>query len=273
MSDAIMTSWQAQKIVVVSNSEEQDAWTEDTLLAQTLAHYAASSVIDLRGISKANLKNDAVYLLRNIWGDAGFEQARKNVYKVLDNAAVSYINQFTGKADQKGKFYLRDLFLAGYPTIPTFLSATQAFEHPAERFLLKPPFGASGIGIKTATRHDLRAELNNQILIIQPKLDFLHELSFFFIDAQFQYALITKSDRWDLEIYPATAAEIASASQYVSWNPVHGIQRMDFLQTINHGLLLLEIEDWCPYLSLFDVENLPKEKFLENLMISLAATH
>ena len=198
MSDAIMTSWQAQKIVVVSNSEEQDAWTEDTLLAQTLAHYAASSVIDLRGISKANLKNDAVYLLRNIWGDAGFEQARKNVYKVLDNAAVSYINQFTGKADQKGKFYLRDLFLAGYPTIPTFLSATQAFEHPAERFLLKPPFGASGIGIKTATRHDLRAELNNQILIIQPKLDFLHELSFFFIDAQFQYALITKSDQMGL---------------------------------------------------------------------------
>ncbi|MBK3590300.1 hypothetical protein JHN49_44395, partial [Streptomyces sp. MBT57] len=111
-------------------------------------------------------------------------------------------------------------------------------------------------------------------LLVQPRIDFRYEVSFYFVDHDFQYALYAPDPerRWVLEPYAADAADLAFARRFVEWNSLaHGIQRVDACRTAEGELLLVELEDLNPYLSLDRVDAEVREAFVARLRRSLAS--
>ncbi|MEU7083228.1 hypothetical protein [Streptomyces achromogenes] len=168
-------------------------------------------------------------------------------------AGTRVYNPLTGKADMAGKQYLLDLTAAGYPVIPTVDRAADLPVLPAaERYVVKPKAGADSLGLRIVPAGELNALATGEVLI-QPCVDFAYEVSFYFVDDDFQYALYAPDPacRWELEPYPATAADLEFARRFIDWNALGcGIQRVDACRTADGGLLLVELEDLNPYLSL-----------------------
>ncbi|ATL28535.1 hypothetical protein [Streptomyces formicae] len=185
-------------------------------------------------------------------------------------------NQLTGRADMVGKQYLLELTAAGYPVIPTVDDAGEVDRLPAsETYVVKPKLGADSIGLEFLSRQDL-AELapGPSDLLIQPRVDFAYEVSFYFVDRAFQYALYAPDParRWHLERYAATPDDLAFAQRFVDWNTIdHGVQRVDACRVRGGGLLLVELEDLNPYLSLELVGEEVREGFVAALKESLAS--
>ncbi len=246
-----------KKLIIISNLEDSDARQEDIALGDLLKKHFEVKVLDF--FDDQIFSQECLFLIRNIWGRADESERMQSIYQNFEKRGIKYSVPFIGKGDQKGKRYLIDLYNLGYQVIPTFDDCTKALQIKSTEYLLKPIYGGSSKGIISVSKENLSGAFDKQKYIIQPKLEFASELSFFFVDGVFQYALKTKNSRWDLEIYTPTLEEFSLAQKFIRWNNLKGIQRIDFLKTNDNKLLLLEIEDWCPYLSLLDVENFPAE--------------
>lgn len=246
-----------KKLIIISNLEDSDARQEDIALGDLLKKHFEVKVLDL--FDDSIFSQECLFLIRNIWGRADESERAQAIYQNFEKRGIKYSIPFVGKGDQKGKRYLIDLYNLGHKVIPTFADYAKALQIKSTEYLLKPIYGGSGKGIISVSKENLSDAFDKQKYIIQPKLEFASELSFFFIDCVFQYALKTRNSRWDLEIYAPTPEELALAQEFIQWNQLQGIQRIDFLKTNNNKLLLLEVEDWCPYLSLLDVDNFPAE--------------
>ncbi|GGW08927.1 hypothetical protein GCM10010230_56930 [Streptomyces narbonensis] len=183
-------------------------------------------------------------------------------------------NPLHGRGDMAGKQYLLDLTAAGYPVIPTADRPEDLHRLPdATEYAVKPKAGADSIGLRFVTREELDA-LPYGDLLVQPRVHFRYEVSFYFVDDLFQYALYAPDPerRWVLEPYEATAEDLAFARRFVEWNTLdHGIQRVDACRTPEGELLLVELEDLNPYLSLDRVAEPVRERFAETLVRSLHA--
>ena len=186
---------------------------------------------------------------------------------------LTLFNDLSGKGDINGKRHLRDLFKAGYPVIPTFISKEELEElGPCERYLLKPLDGADSQGVKILTNEELLKE-PCQNMLIQPLVEFQYEVSFYFIGKQFHYALYAPNPqkRWELKPYEASQDDIDFALKFINWNTCKfGIQRVDACRLQDGKLLLMELEDYNPFLSLDLLQNNVRERFLESLCISLS---
>ncbi|MFI9155338.1 hypothetical protein [Streptomyces sp. NPDC053367] len=176
---------------------------------------------------------------------------------------VRVYNPLTGKADMAGKQYLLDLTAEGHPVIPTVDSAAGLDRlPPAERYVVKPKLGADSIGLRIVSADaagDL-AGLCDGTVLVQPHIDFAYEVSFYFVDHGFQYALHAPDParRWELVPYEPTAEDLDFARGFVAWNGLeHGVQRVDACRAPGGELLLVELEDLNPYLSL---DALPRER-------------
>ncbi|MEU9372471.1 hypothetical protein AB0D94_01605 [Streptomyces sp. NPDC048255] len=165
-------------------------------------------------------------------------------------AGTRVYNPLTGRGDMAGKQYLLDLTAAGYPVIPTVDDPARLSQLPqAAQYAVKPKQGADSIGLAFTTEPSGPA---GEILI-QPRIDFAYEVSFYFVDDAFQYALHAPDParRWDLQPYAPTEADLAFARTFIAWNTLgHGIQRVDACRAPSGELLLVELEDLNPYLSL-----------------------
>lgn len=185
---------------------------------------------------------------------------------------VPVYNPLTGKADMAGKQYLLDLSAAGFPAIPTVDRAADVHRLPAaERYVVKPKLGADSLGLRVLPAGRLTG-LTDGALLIQPCVDFSYEVSFYFVDDDFQYALYAPDParRWELEPYPATAADLEFARRFIDWNGLgHGIQRVDACRAPDGELLLVELEDLNPYLSLDALAEDARERFVAALTSSL----
>ena len=92
---------------------------------------------------------------------------------------------------------------------------------------------------------------------------------FYFINDQFEYALYApdKSKRWLLSEYRYSEEDIAFAQKFIEWNSVRqGIQRVDACRTRDGRLLLVELEDLNPYLSLLEVSDETRERFIRDFI-------
>ncbi|MFK4065959.1 hypothetical protein [Streptomyces sp. NPDC029674] len=178
-------------------------------------------------------------------------------------------NQLTGKADMAGKQYLLDLTAAGYPVIPTVDDPRDVGRLPeTATYVVKPKAGADSIGLEFLSREELAGLRPESGILIQPCVDFTYEVSFYFVDHTFQYALHAPDParRWHLERYEPTAADLAFARAFVDWNTVdHGIQRVDACRTRAGELLLVELEDLNPYLSLDLLDEEARDTFVSAL--------
>lgn len=249
-------------IVILSNLEEEDARIEDLYLTNELNKYMQTTIQDL---FEDEFSHESFYLVRNIWGHPHGRERMLSLYESFDDLNIPYVNSFNGKGDQQGKTYLIELFNLGELVIPTYDSIQLAIRTDHKNFIIKPIHGGSSKGVQKISRDKLQSlSLENQI--IQPYFDIDHEISFYYINSQFQYALKTTSSRWDLELYYPTKQEFEISQRFANWNPVIGIQRVDFIKTSDGKFLLLEIEDWCPYLSLCDVKEIPINTFIGNMV-------
>ncbi len=190
--------------------------------------------------------------------------------RAAENGALVY-NELTGRADMAGKQYLLDLTAEGFPVIPTAVSYTHRDRPQAERYVVKPKLGADSIGLEIVTGERAR-ELADGSVLVQPCVDFAYEVSFYFVDHHFQYALnAPRPDRrWELKTYEPTGADLEFARRFVDWNGIgHGIQRVDACRAPGGELLLVELEDLNPYLSLDALDASRRDAFVAAMKASL----
>lgn len=187
-------------------------------------------------------------------------------------AGTKVFTEMTGKADQQGKQYLLDLFDAGFPVIPTVEELRDIGRLPSTpQYVVKPKYGADSVGLRFLTRGELETAPVTAMLI-QPKITFTYEVSFYFVDRTFQYALYAPNPevRWGLTTYNPSDTDLAFAQKFVDWNDIdHGIQRVDACRTDDGDLLLVELEDLNPYLSLDLVSPDVRASFTNNMASSI----
>ncbi|OZE94011.1 hypothetical protein CH298_00095 [Rhodococcoides fascians] len=197
--------------------------------------------------------------------DAFARRARENGTKVF--------TQLIGKGDQRGKQYLVDLFADGFPVIPTVDDPRGVSRLPeVNNYVVKPKWGADSIGMRQIGRAEL-SEVEPGTLI-QPRIDFVYEVSFYFIGRTVQYALYAPDPgrRWELEPYSSTAQDEEFAQRFVDWNDIdHGITRVDACHTVDGTLLLVELEDLNPYLSLDRLPETGRRHFVSNMADAIVA--
>ena len=186
--------------------------------------------------------------------------------------SITTFNSFDGKADQKGKDYLVQLSTEGYPVIPTVDNINELERlAPATRYMVKLKNGADSIGTRCLSKEELLKEnLSGQL--VQPFLHFRYEVSFYFLNNVFQYALYAPDaqQRWALENYTATAEDLAFAECFIRWNGMaHGIVRVDACRMPDESLLLVELEDLNPFLSLDVLSEKKREQFIGHFVEAL----
>jgi len=183
--------------------------------------------------------------------------------------------QPTGKGDQAGKQYLVDLTAQGFPVIPTVDRAADLGKLPeAAEYVVKPKLGADSMGLEFLPPERLPALPYDEGcgVLVQPRIDFRYEVSFYYLDHTFQYALrAPRPDRrWLLERYDPSPADLHFARRFIDWNDIdHGIQRVDACRAPDGGLLLVELEDLNPYLSLDLLDDATRDSFVASLTTSL----
>ncbi|MYS07495.1 hypothetical protein GTW71_13870 [Streptomyces sp. SID6041] len=214
---------------------------------------------------------DAV-VVRNSGPVIGYQQAYEAFRERALAAGTRVYNPLHGRGDMAGKQYLLDLTASGHPVIPTVDRPEDLHRLPESAvYAVKPKAGADSIGLRFLAREEL-AGLAHEGLLVQPRVDFRYEVSFYFVDDRFQYALHAPDParRWVLEPYEPTAADLAFARGFVDWNTLdHGIQRVDACRAPGGELLLVELEDLNPYLSLDRVPEETRERFVAALTDSL----
>lgn len=222
----------------------------------------AAALMD--GFDAVVVRNSGPVLLYQAAYDAFRERALARGVRVY--------NALSGKADMAGKGYLLDLTAAGYPVIPTVARAADLHLLPeADEYVVKPLLGADSIGLEFVGREALPG-LEFDGILVQPRIRFRYEVSFYFVDRALQYALYAPrpDERWVLEPYAPTDADREFAQKFVDWNTVgHGIQRVDACRTPEGELLLVELEDLNPYLSLDLVDASTRDAFVAAMADSL----
>ncbi|MEV1044206.1 hypothetical protein [Streptomyces sp. NPDC049916] len=250
---------------------------EDIFLASRLRETFDVALCHPRDAA-ALLKRFDLALVRNSGPVLHYQEAYDTFRARAAEAGTVVYNPLGGRGDMAGKEYLVELSRAGLPVIPTVDRAAELATLPgAPGYVVKPKLGADSVGLRFVTAEEARTALEEAAegsLLVQPRVDFRHEVSFYFVDHDFQYALYAPDPerRWVLEPYAASAEDLAFARRFVNWNALgHGIQRVDACRTAEGGLLLVELEDLNPYLSLDRVAEDVREAFVARLTESLTS--
>ena len=214
-------------------------------------------------------------IFRNAGPVANFpDEYNKFRNKIKTNNLKTY-NSFDGKGDMNGKDYLLELTNLNYPVIKTIDRIDNFDKLPnVDKYVIKPKDGADSIGMEIISKDEVYKKVSKEDrnTLIQPAINFEYEVSFYFIDKDFQYALYApdKSKRWELKEYKATKEDLEFANKFIEWNNIdHGIQRIDACRDENGELLLVELEDLNPYLSVLELSSDVQDKFIKSLVESV----
>jgi hypothetical protein len=178
------------------------------------------------------------YIYRNAGPVANFKDKYEAFRKRIISKQLKTYNTFDGKADVNGKEYLIELTNAHFPIILTIDSLDSLSK---------------------------KVNSKSKETLIQPFIDFEYEVSFYYIDKEFQYALYApdKDKRWELKNYVPKEVDLAFANRFIEWNNIDwGIQRVDACRTKQGELLLVELEDLNPYLSLLELDENTRQSLL-----------
>lgn len=195
-------------------------------------------------------------LIRNAWPSRIFVGEFKAMKKIIEERSIKSYNPFHRNAFIEDKEYLLHLFRAGYPVIPTVdLLEDLELLGESDRYVIKPKDGCSSYGVKVLKKEEL-LRMNVDGYVIQPEIDFVDEISLYFIDGKFTYAFVSggKGKRWNLREFTPSKEEIEWAQDFVDWNALpYGLQRIDGCRLRDGSILLMEVEDTMPMLSLHEL--------------------
>ncbi|MCP9994923.1 hypothetical protein LUX34_03300 [Streptomyces werraensis] len=244
---------------------------EDVFLTSRLREEFGLALCHPRDAAALMGEFDAV-VVRNSGPVLGYLDAYEEFRARALATGVPVYNPLTGRGDMAGKQYLLDLTDAGMPVIPTVGRPEDLHRLPrAGRYVVKPRLGADSHGLRIVPAAEASAPVDGDVLV-QPYVDFAYEVSFYFVDHDFQYALHAPdpSARWRLEPYRPTPGDLEFARRFVEWNTLgHGIQRVDACRAPGGELLLVELEDLNPYLSLDALDDATRDAFVAAMADSL----
>ncbi len=215
---------------------------------------------------------DAV-VLRNTGPVVGHLDAYRAFRAAATTRGTRVFTDLGARGDARGKQYLVDLSAAGWPVIPTVARRSDLGRLPvADTYVTKPILGADSIGFEVVPAAALDGLDLDGSTLVQPHVAMTDEVSFTFVDRTFHHALHAPDPdrRWELVPYEPTPSDLALAQRFVDWNDVeHGIQRIDCCRTDTGELLLVEVEDLNPYLSLDRLAPEVRDRFVGSVIASL----
>lgn len=175
---------------------------------------------------------------------------------------------FNGKYDANGKKYLARLYEKGLPVIPTIDNISNFSKLPkTNKYVLKKEDSYDGNGQEIIVKEEIEKKFKTGF-ILQPKIEFEKEAQFYFVNKTFCYALEFFPSKVpvypDAKKYLYTKDELSLAQDFANLNgDFIGVQRIDFLKTLEGKLLLIEIEDSSPYLDLEELGHDDLNNFLK----------
>lgn len=246
----------------------RDYHNEDILLTGALKDTFDIIISDPRSSGPFEAHVDGI-VIRNSGPITNYLIEFEAFKKRINQFDLKTFNSLDGKADINGKYYLPSLFKHGFKVIPSITDPKEIDLLPdVQTFVVKPMMGADSIGLRLVQREEIEPLMANEF-VIQPKLDIEEEHSLFFLDNEFCYALKTVNERWEMIPFDPKEKEIRLASTFIEWNQMDtGIQRVDFAQT-SAGLLLVELEDINPFLSLELLDASTRQHFIVRVKKSL----
>jgi hypothetical protein len=243
---------------------DEDVWLANQLRA-TFDVASCSPLVAERLVDRFDL-----VLVRNTGPVMNYHDVYISFREHMALSGTRVVTDLGAKADALGKNYLLEMSRAGFAVIPTIDRREDLALLPSGDLLVKPLLGADSRGMRVVAYDALPDDLAG--FLVQPMLDIDHELSFVYVDNDFLYALRTGESRWQVIQFQPTDEELAFARSFIDWNDVvHGVQRVDACRTRDGQLLLVELEDLNPYLSLDVLDRATQEKFVEALTHSLLA--
>lgn len=217
--------------------------------------------------------------------------ARWRAHQAAGGDRGKLANNLSLKGDVRaegGKLHLLELTAqGGYPVIEAHLVGAFLDAPPQAdaALMIKPLNGADSVGLRRVEgATELRAIADAEpavrdTFIVQRLVEFEYELSFYFVGATFVYALRTggPSGRWQLVPHTEASsggtweADLAFARRFLRWNgESRAVVRVDGVrETASGQLLLMEIEDYNPYLSLAELSEATRERLVDALVGSL----
>lgn len=251
-------------ILILSNIENEES-IEDMYIATSFrqdGHIVKVSWIDYD--CKLDESFDVI-IRRNTWIH---KKSQEQYYKQTNDALVKRLEQKNIKTvnleglDGKGKDYLCELFKNKKRVIPTIDNLNELDKLPiSEEYVLKDndSFG-SGLGQRMVKAHELKAKFEEGDLI-QPRLKFKSEIQCYFVEDKLMYVYEYTPSKWPKYPTPKLITlnkyDEALACEFAKESGLNvGFQRIDFLKLENDELILLEIEDNSPHMS---IEELPIE--------------
>lgn len=211
-------------------------------------------------------------VFRNTGPVGAYQEYFSRFMTIVQEKNLLTYNSFDGKADMRGKQYLLDLYELGYPVIPTVEYFGGISKFPAsDTYIVKLRNGADSIGMEVLTHKELFLK-NPQDKLIQPFIDFQYEVSFYYLNNEFQYALYApdKEKRWELVKYEPTVNDLDFAEQFIQWNNMkRGITRVDACRNQDGFLLLVELEDLNPFLSIGLLSESKRDQFMKEFINAL----
>lgn len=209
---------------------------------------------------------------RNTGPVMGYKAYFAQFVQAVQEQGILTFNSFDGKADMKGKDYLLQLTREGFPVIPTVERLDELAQlGTPEKYIVKLKDGADSIGMQVLAKEEL-LQITLQDQLIQPFIPFVYEVSFYYLNNRFQYALYApdREKRWDLKAYAPTEDDLAFAQRFIQWNNMaRGIVRVDACRLPDGRLLLVELEDLNPFLSLDALNLEAREGFVSNFINAL----
>lgn len=258
------------KILILSrkeNNEIEDIYIKNRLIQD-------GNHVDIKWIDYDESLDDKYDLIirRNAWVEeledtTKYSELNKRLINRLISKGIKTVN-LVG-LDGLGKYYLQDLYHKNLKVIPTTNNIKEALSWNYNSYILKlkDSFG-SGIGQKSVLKENLKEEYNIQYLI-QPKLDFKSEVQTYFINNKLMYALEYTPSKYPTYPEPIlielSKNEEELAKNFASLSDIKvGMKRIDFLRLDDNSLILMEIEDNSPHMSIETLNEELKSKVLDH---------
>lgn len=259
------------RILFVTNPYNSDP-EEDIYLAKYLSEFFEIIVADPKEACRS-IKNFSYCFVRNAWPSHELEKELNALQQLSKSYNVKLYNPVHRLGYVEDKNYLATLWADKYPVIPTITALKNIkLLEKTDMYIVKPIDGCSSWGVKELSRTEL-LNISLEKHIIQPKMNFKDEISFYFIDDNLMYCMVSAgpNQRWELKEYAPSATEVDWAKKFITWNKLpYGIQRIDACRMSDGKLYLMEIEDTLAMLSLDTLSEATRNYFCQELVNSLS---